>query len=179
MSEIKMVSRTFKFRKTKDNGELGGTNQDYLVPEFNWDEFKRLPNAELFVRRAYNSQLQKLVRDILLEKNSTSKQHIQSTESVIARSLNFTKKEIEKWCELRDWTNIKFNVDSDKAIQHLTNILPKFAVGDDVIFTKEQKIRAAEIIATIADRKTDDIAEYLWVKLTEKSALDDLEDIDF
>lgn len=38
---------------------------------------------------------------------------------------------------------------------------------DDVICNEETRAKVAEIIADIADRTKDDIAEYLWVKLTQ------------
>jgi len=171
----KMIKKTFKFKKSKNNGTLGGTTQEYLVPEFNWDEFKNLPSAELFVRRAYDSQVQKIVRDISREKGKSSGDNLQSIESVITRSLCFTKKDIEDWCKERNWEEAPLKGDREKGIQYLTERLPMLAVkdADNVFFTKERKERAANIIAEISDRKTDDISEYLWLKLTEKSSLDD------
>jgi len=164
----KMIKKTFKFRQTKNNGTLGGTNQEYLVPEFNWDEFKNLPSAELFVRRVYDSQVQKIVRDILLVNGKSSGDNLQSIESVITRSLSFTKKDIEDWCKERNWEEAPLKGDREKAIQYLTEHLPMLAVNDAAcVFNKEGKERAANIIAEISDRKTDDISEYLWLKLTE------------
>jgi len=177
----KMIKKTFKFRKSKDNGKLRGTTQEYLVPKFDWDEFKNLPSAGLFVRRAYYSQVHKIVRDILLEKEKISADNIQSMESVITKSLYFTKKDIEDWCKERNWENATFSCDREKGIQNLTKRLPMLAVkdADYVFFTKEKKERASNIIAEVSDRKTDDISEYLWLKLTEKSSLDDLSVDDF
>ena len=167
MSEDK-ISRKFKFRKTKDNREIGGTEQEYQVPLFDWDKFKNLPNSELFVRNAYYSLVQKLVRDILLgEINGTSENNIQSMESVIARSFNFKKNDIEQWCKSRDWANSTLQ-NQDKNIPILIQELPKYAISDHVIQDIKVRTRLAEIIAEIADRKTDDIAEFLWVKLTQK-----------
>ena len=99
------VVKEFYFRKSKENAELAGTIQQHEVPEFNWEEFKNLPNAKLFVERCFNSFSQKLVRDVLLEKNGTAEHHLQSIESVIARSIRFTKQEILDWCMTRDWEN--------------------------------------------------------------------------
>ena len=46
VSKNDKVERQFDFRKTKENGAIGGTTQSHLVPEFDWDKFKNLPNAE-------------------------------------------------------------------------------------------------------------------------------------
>lgn len=162
------IERQFNFRKTKENGGIGGTTQSCLVPEFDWNEFKNLPNAELFARRAYNSVVQKLVRDILLSKNGTTEQHLQSIESVLARTFTFTRKEIEEWCISRDWESTTLR-NPEKAIQILTEKLPDFATDDNAITDEASRNRIAEIIADVADRKSDDIAEYLWVKLTQKT----------
>ncbi len=130
---------------------------------------KNTPNAELFVRRAYNSHVQKIVRDILLAKNGTSDDHLQSIEAVIGRSINFTKKEIEEWCKSRKWgdANFQSNEDREKIIENCTKKLPEFAVNEYSI-NKELWPRIAEIITELSNRKKDDITEYLWIKLTQK-----------
>lgn len=164
----KKIHIEFKFRNTKENGGLRNTVQQCEVPAFDWESFKNLPNTELFVRRAFYSYTQKLVRDVLLnDKNGTTEHHFQSVESVIARSFNFKKSEIEAWCKSRNWNSSSMK-NPEENIVKLTEILPRYAFDDEVISDKEIRARVAEIIAEVADRKTDDIAEYLWVKLTQE-----------
>ena len=84
-----METCEFRFRNTKENGDLAGATQSMDVPSFDWELFKNLPNAELFVRRAYKSLLQKLVRDLKLGyKNGTSAKDFLSLEAVITRSFH-------------------------------------------------------------------------------------------
>ena len=164
------VKKNFSFRKTKANGTLSGTSEEYQVPDFEWEEFIKLPNARLFAKRSYDSTIQKLVRDILLEKNGTSDHHLQTMESVIARSITFTKQEIIEWCNSRDWELTQFNMDKEKAIQLLNDKLPAFALDENSIIDKNVKTRIAEIIAGVSDINTDPVAEYLWAKLTQESS---------
>ena len=160
------ILKKFNFRKSKENGELSGKEIEHEVPEFDWESFKNIPNARLFVERAYNSALQKLVRDIHLVQNGTREAHIQSLESVIARSVKVTKTEIEEWCEKRDWDDSDIK-DKERSKQILFNILPKFSSNDYIVSNDSNRKLLAEIVASVSDPKTDPIAEYLWVKLTQ------------
>jgi len=160
--------REFRFRNTKENGALAGTTLSAEVPVFDWDRFKSLPNAELFVRRACSSLLQKLVRDIELgNRNGTSKKDFLSLEAVITRSFTFKKSDIARWCEQRDWSYAKLR-NPAKGIPFLKKTLPEYASNDYAITDEEIREKVAEFVAAVSDREKDDIAEYLWVKLTQK-----------
>lgn len=137
------------------------------VPAFDWEVFRKLPNAELFARRAYYSLLQKLIRDVKLgNRNRTSENDLLSIESVITRSFHFTTSEIARWCESRDW-NTPLIKSPEKTVPALKHYLPKYSYSDDVFTDEVQRVKVAEIIADISDRQRDDIAEYLWFKLTQ------------
>ena len=162
-----METCEFRFRNTKENGDLAGATQSMDVPSFDWELFKNLPNAELFVRRAYKSLLQKLVRDLKLGyKNGTSAKELLSLEAVITRSFHFKKTDIARWCEERDWNSLDLK-SPETIVPTLKKLLPKYAYRDDVITDEEQRRKVAQLVAGISDRKKDDIAEYLWVKLTQ------------
>ena len=163
-----MEFREFRFRNTKENGVLVGTTVSAEVPVLDWDVFKNLPNAELFVRRAFGSLLQKLVRDVELgNKNGTHKKDLLSVEAVITRSFTFKKADIARWCEERDWNSAHMK-SPENNIPALKKLFPEYAYRDDVITDEEQRSKAAQIVASISDRKKDAIAEYLWVKLTQE-----------
>jgi hypothetical protein len=91
-----METQEFYFRKTKANGDLAGTTRSVEVPTFDWEAFKNTPNVELFVRRAYQSLLQKLVRDMKQgNKNVTRQKDLISMEAVTTRSFQFNKADIK------------------------------------------------------------------------------------
>jgi len=171
-----MAMASIRFTVRRKGGALGGQTLEHPVPEFEWHTFKNLPNAEAFVKKAYFAAAQKLVREINEGKNSTDNHHLQSTESLIARSLKFTREEIEDWCESRDWSKAKFSGNPAKAIAFLTENLPLLSVNEGA-FPQKLRSRAAELVASVADSKADPVADYLWVKLTQEPKHDDLSNL--
>ncbi|TRZ64969.1 MAG: hypothetical protein D4S02_09945 [Rhodocyclaceae bacterium] len=167
-----------RFTVRKKGGALSGQPIEHLVAEFDWVMFKNTPNAEGFVRKAYYAAAQKLVRELHERKNQTEEHHLQSMENLIARSLKFTREEIEEWCECRDWSRAKFkdDVDAKKAIGRLKEHLPGMS-SSEYAFPDKLRIRAAEIVAEVADSKSDPVADYLFVKLSQEQTSDDLIDL--
>lgn len=167
-----MTMTTIRFTVRRKGGVLSGQTIEHSVPEFEWHTFKNLPNAEAFVKKAYFAAAQKCAREINEGSNGTDTHHLQSMDSLIARSIRFTREEIEDWCESRDWSKIKFGIEPAKAISYLKTNLPQLAVSESV-FPQQLRSRAAELVASVADSKADPVADYLWVKLTQESKLDD------
>ncbi|MBF0128362.1 MAG: hypothetical protein HQL33_00045 [Alphaproteobacteria bacterium] len=115
-----MIKMTYKVRKRK-NSLSGGKILEKDVPEFNWDEFKKLPNAETFAKKQYYASVRKIMREIEEKKSKTDERDLSSMEYVIARSITYTKEELEKWFGDIDWQkssikNIGRNVEIIKEI---------------------------------------------------------------
>ena len=168
-----MALSPVRFTVRKKCGSLGGQTLEGQVAEFNWELFKNTPNAAEFVRKAYFAAAQKLIRDIHENKNQTEEHHLQSIESLIARSLKFTKEEIEEWCESRDWARAKFSVEPEKGVRLLKEHLPGLS-SSDYSFPEKLRTRAAEIVAEVADSKADPVADFLFVKLSQQKSIDEL-----
>jgi hypothetical protein len=100
-------------------------------------------------------------------KSQTEEHHLQSMESLIARSLKFTREEIEAWCESRDWSRAPFKVEASKGIRTLREHLPNLS-SSEFTFPERLRSRAAEIVAAIADPKADPVADFLFVKLSQE-----------
>ena len=94
-------------------------------------------------------------------------------ESTIARSIKFTKKEITDWCNSRDWKNANLK-DRDDAVRLLSDTLPAFALDENTIRNMAARQRVAEIIADVCDFEMDPVGEYLWARLMQEPAEDDL-----
>lgn len=168
-----METIKFTFRNTKHNGEIAGTVQAYEIPKWEWEEVKQLPITELFVQRCYLALAKKLVRERLQGNlNGTSAQHFQSLETMIIRSISYTKKEIEDWFDSQIWESNLIS-QPERAIPLLRKWLPEYANRDDVIPNEKLRVQAAKIFADVADTKSDPIAEYLWGKLTQPIIEDD------
>lgn len=167
-----------RFKVRNKGGALGGQTIEHLVATFDWEAFKNVPNAMAFVRKTYHAAAQKLVRDLHERKNQTEEHHVQSMESLIARSLKFTREEIKEWCECRDWSRVKFKVGvvPDKAIGRLKEHLPGLS-SSEYAFPEKLRNGAAEIVAEVADSESDPIADYLFVKLTQEHKSDDYSDV--
>ena len=159
---MSLTSIRFKIRNR--GGAFGGQSFEYRVPAFDWNVFKNTPNAEAFVKKAYFAAAQKLVRDLVEEKISTEEHHLESMEALVARSLKFTRQEIQDWCESRDWSVARFNVNPEAAIKTLKTHLPNLS-SDEYAFPLKLRTRAAELVAEVADQNADPVADYLFVKL--------------
>ena len=162
-----------QFTVRNKGGALGGQTIEHLVAEFDWEVFKNTPNSEEFVRKAYYAAAKKFIRELHEGRNQTEEHHLQSMENLIARSLSFTQQEIKDWCEERDWSIVTFKGDREKALGFLKEQLPRLASSEND-FPDRQRHRAAEIVAEVADSKSDPVANYLFVKLTQGQKNDDL-----
>jgi hypothetical protein len=155
----------FSYRVKEKGGKSAGLVLENDVPEFVWEDFIRTPNAERFVKKAYEGVVKKIMRELAEGVNSSKAHHLESMEYVIARDLNFTRAQIAEWCETRDWSLVAFKGDRDKAISFLKSELPKLASGGSAI-DKNYRKRVAEIVMEVSDYKLDSVAEYLFSELT-------------
>lgn len=171
-----MSINSIRFTVRKRGGRLGGQTIEQAVAAFDWAAFKNTANAEAFAKKAYYAAAQKLARELAEGKNQTEAHHLQTMESLIARSLKFTKEEINEWCEIRDWDRAKFTTEREKGIRFLKENLPSLS-SSEFAFPERLRKRAAEIVAEVADSSADPIADYLFVKLSQeqqKSSILDL-----
>ncbi|MDP2816313.1 MAG: hypothetical protein Q8O19_06505 [Rectinemataceae bacterium] len=156
-----------RFTVRNKGGVLGGQSLEHEVADFDWVSFKNTPNAEAFVRKAYFAAAKKLVRELHEGKNQTEEHHLQSMESLIARSIKFSREELTDWCESRDWSRASFTIEPQRAIQLLKEHLPSLS-SSEFAFPEKLRLRAAEIVAEVADSKSDPVADYLFVKLSQE-----------
>lgn len=157
-----------RFRVRDRGGSSANRTLENEAAEFDWVSFKNLPNAEEFVRRAYFATVKRFIREISEHKNGTTKHSLLSMESVLARSLNFTRKEVEEWIDARDWTQQVFQIPHDEAIAILKKVLPKLTSPNAEPFTDTEREKLQLVISTVADVPTDAIADYLFIKLDQK-----------
>ena len=166
-----MPLTSIRFTVRNKGGKLGGQTLEHSVAEFDWQAFKNMPNAEVFVKKAYYATAQKLIRELHEGKNQTEDHHLQSMESLIAKSLKFTRDEIVEWCKNRDWTKVKFASAPEKAIGMLKENLPNLS-SSEVAFLEHLRAMAADIVAKVADLQVDPVANYLFVKLSQEQKQD-------
>lgn len=164
--EVQMALTTIRFTVRNKGGKLGGETLEHQVAEFDWSTFKNTPNAEAFAKKAYDAEARRLIREIYEGNRQTSDHHLQSMESLIAKSLKFTREEIEEWCNSRDWRCAKFKCEPEKGIAVLKEHLPGLS-SSEFRFPEKLRCRAAEIVAEVANINTDPVANYLFSKLTQ------------
>lgn len=160
------------FKIRDKGGSSAGQTIEAEVADFDWELFKKLPNAEEFVKKYYFAEARKFAREIHEGKNQTQEWHLQSMENLIARTLKFTKEEINTWCDQRDWSQMKSVKEIDKAIKYLKENLPKLS-SSEFNYPENMRIKSAEIVAEISNTQIDPIANYLFVKLSQKMNIDD------
>lgn len=148
----------FTVRKRQSGSSVAGKTLEREVPAFDWEGFKRCPNAAEFAQKAYFQAVRDLVREE--ERQQYPSDSLHSMESVLTNSLSYTKKEIVEWIDSRDWDAAKLKIPVDQA----TDILKKKLTKVSVVSAAE-KDRLAEIIASVADTP-DPIADYLYSRLT-------------
>ncbi len=145
------IKKVFKFKNTKANGQLAGKEVKHEVPKFIYEEFINIKNAKFLIEKQYNSLVQQLVREALLDKNGTTEKHLQSIESVISKFIAFGKGDIERWC------------DSRECGEKFKKILVKIAM-DNIYIPENKKVMLIDRLASLAD-KDDPIAEFLFTKI--------------
>jgi len=169
-----MPEKQIQTRRIRNKGgPLAGKEISYEIPEFEIKQFLNTPNAEEFIKKAYKSATIKIAREIEEGTNGSVPVDLSSYEMIIARTLNFTKKDIIEWLKNRDWSRINIG---ERDIEKLKEYLPNIAARNNP-FNKELSERIAEkLIAELSDKEKDPIANYLFVMLTVKR---DKPDYDF
>lgn len=153
------------FRVKNKGGVLGGKDVNFQFPEFILADFLRTPNAEEFVKKSYLAAAKRIAREIKEEKNGSVPADLESYEMIVARSLKFTKADIEGWLRTRDWTKIANFKDPEKTRRVMEKWLPGLS-GRTNFLEEEFSLKVAEkVVATLAN-KPDPVADYLFVILT-------------
>lgn len=167
----------YKFTVKNKGGKSAGKVLENEVPDFDWEEFKKLPLAKVFAKKAYFEEVKKIMREIEeAQKNQTMECDLQSMESIIARSLKFTKKEISEWFDKRNWDKFP-KLKNPELLESWKKRLLNLSQGS-VIFEEESRKKYADCVAEVADKPTDDVADYLFSRLSLKSDWDDIDDLD-
>lgn len=133
------------------------------VDAFDWEEFKKCPNAEAFAKKAYMAAVKKLLREIRGGSPSvTCDADISSLESVLARSLHYTQEELSEWWDSRDWNVVKLSDKTKKSLKGiLLNPTARYSFYDEPTRTA-----LWEAVSSLADTPTDAIADYLFSRIT-------------
>ena len=161
MTTPKMVSKTFPRNK-------GGPDIVEVVPEFDWEVFKGLPLAREFSRKQYEAALHKLVVEIRDRKNGTSRNHLKSMRSVLARKHIVEASDKSTWLDSRDWSRLKGqHRDPDEAQRTIRRYaMAMSAHGDAGYLSADQRGKMAELVALLADPSDDVLADWLFEKFT-------------
>lgn len=169
-----MSTREIKQHRVRNKGgKLGGRRIDYEAPAFDFDEFVKAPNAREFVKKAYDAATKKIAREIEEKKNGTVSGDLSTYELIIARSLNYTKLQIESWLKERDWRRIKSPPEKIEQIKNLLlKNLPHVATRGRPFSSDFSEKIAVKIIADLTEG-IDPIAEHLFVMLTAKRESND------
>jgi len=161
MTTPKMVSKTFSRKK----GELEIVE---VVPEFDWEVFKGLPLAREFCRKQYEAALHELAVEIHLRKNGTSRNHLKSMRSVLARKHIAKDSDKLDWLNNRDWSRLKGqHRDPDAAQRTIRGYAMEMrAHGDAGHSSADQRGKMADLVALLAGPSDDILADWLFEKFT-------------
>ena len=144
-----------QFKVRRKGGKSAGKTITAIVPKFDWEAFKKLPNAEQFVRRAYQASVRELARKEDEKKLSAIDADPLSTlESVILSAIACRKVDIDEWFAARDWAAVGTSDEMVKSLRKWMDNPPRDKL--DVI---------REHIAGAADSPSDWVADYLFTKL--------------
>lgn len=157
----KMVRMTFPRKK-------GEPDLDELVPEFDWDEFKKLPLAREFVRKKYEEALRKLAEDIQSGKHGTSRNHLKSMRAVLARMHITVDKDKLDWLDQRDWSKLQGkHPNPDVAEKTIRSYAMHMRANKDASHVSvDQRKKMADLVALLADKPDDVMADWLFEKFT-------------
>lgn len=166
-----LIEKSYMTRSTKGNPRKKITQ---LIPKFDWERFKLLPNAADFVAKAFDQYTTQMMREIDEQKNGTAKDHLASMETVVARVLTFSTKEIEDWCDSRDWGNA--GIDQQKA-NNIKKYLAEFGArkggaNAECGLSTTTREKLAQRVILVAG-KDDSLANWLFTRLTTPRLDDD------
>ena len=157
---------TMTFRVRAKGGPSGGKTLSGDYPVFDFDSFMTTPNVREFVRKHYLATIKKLIREVDLRKNGTQASDLCSFETIVARSLSFTKDEIAEWVRTRDWQRATEVKDMAGLLPDLEKHLPALAINRRHPFPEEKAAELAnKVIAAVADNP-DPVADFLFTTLT-------------
>lgn len=164
------MSKKTMVRFVVKGGKLKGQTLEREMPDFDFQEFINVPNADIFVRKAYFSYVKQLMRESEEDINGTQNEHLQSLESIIARSMVIPKNDMDDWLNSRDWGKAGFK-DPEKAISQVQELCHALRMRRDsklAEYPEELRNRLADKLAGIADVPQDSIADFLFSKLTQQ-----------
>lgn len=156
---------TMTFRVRDKGGPSRGRilSEDY--PAFDLALFMKTPNVEAFIRKQYHSTVKRIIREIREGKNGSQASDLNSFETIVARSVSFTKDEIADWMRTRDWQRATQVKDMAKLLPLLERQLPALA-NRRRPFSEETAVNLADkVIAAVAD-DPDPVADFLFTTLT-------------
>lgn len=171
-----MTTKTpIEFRVRNKGGQLAGRTLQCEIPEFDWATFKNLGNAEEFVRRQYYAAAKKLVREVCDGNlNGTDSHHLDTIETVVTRSLKFSKDEVLEWIETRDWSGEQFKVPQEDALKTIKRNLLSLTSPKTASITPNLREKLQLIISNVADKPSDAVADYLFSRLDEEYDIGDV-----
>lgn len=159
-------SMTFQVRNK--GGQSAGKTISGDYPDFDFSLFMKTPNVEKFIRKHYLATVKKIIREIEEGKNGTQADDLASFEAIVARSISFTKDEIEEWVRTRDWQRATQVKDMVKLQPVLEKDLPKLSSRRHPFSEDDAKNIADKVIAAVAD-DPDPVADFLFTILTTRS----------
>lgn len=169
---------SFRVREREHGGPTGGKTLSREVPDFEFESFMRAPNVQEFIKKTYFATVKKIIREVEEKKNGSVSSDLLSYESIIARSLAYTREEISEWVGTRDWEKAKEVKNLDALLPILKKQLPALASRKHD-FDKNVAERLANIvIAAVADNP-DPIADFLFTVLTQPRTPDDFDLLGF
>ena len=161
-----MANRTtMTFRVRAKGGPSGGKTLSGEYPAFDFESFMTTPNVREFVRKHYLATVKKLIREVDGRKNGTQTSDLFSFETIVARSLSFTKEEIADWVRTRDWQRATEVKDLAVLLPGLEKHLPALANRGHPFPEDKAAELANKVIAAVAD-DPDPVADFLFTTLT-------------
>ncbi len=145
--------------------QINDKNIERDVPDFDWEGFRgNMPNAKAFARKSYFSAVQRIVREIEEGKNQTGEAHLASMEAVLGRSLFYTKEEVSKWFDSKNWSRCEFKTDMPSVMTQLKKAILHLASEKESPFSGKDREKLEKWIIEVVDYH-DEIATYLLYKL--------------
>jgi len=157
--ESSMDKTHLRFSVRNEDGKTGRRTMEGEVASFDWSVFKTIPNAEAFVRRAYLTAARKALRDMRDGKNGATSHHLETMETLVARSLKMSPAAVAARRGRGEAGDTK-----PSSLAYLAAQLPK--VASSVRFGYDLKRQAADRLAAASDPASEPEGGYLFIKLT-------------
>lgn len=170
VAQTSQVTFSYKVRQRSNGSPVAGKMVSIVIPPFDWEVFKNTPNAQQFVKKAYDVEAKKQARIAAEKELDNDPKIVRTMEEFLLEGLRFSSTEIKAWLGTREWAKAQFKKPEEgrKALeQYLPLVATERGLSDLFLrWSSKDRERVYGYVADLADRPDDPIADFIASSLS-------------